>query len=219
MKKPSAILLSGGLDSTTALALAVDESDARLAVSIDYGQRHRKELDAARAIANHYGVEHLTLDFRGWGHALPGGSLTDSTIDVPRQEYDAKSMTSTVVPNRNATFLMAAVGIAAARGIAEVWTAVHGGDHALYPDCRPEFVESAARTAHLGTGGETTIRAPFVEQTKADIVATAHRLDAPLDLTWSCYNGGAAHCGECGTCEERMGAFRSAGVPDPTRYA
>lgn len=218
MKKPVAILLSGGLDSTSLMALAASEENPRLAISVDYGQRHLRELDAAAAVASHYDVDHVVLDLTGWGALLSGSALTDRSVDVPLGRYDASNMATTVVPNRNATFLMAAAGIAAAAGISEVWTAVHGGDHALYPDCRPDFIEAASTAASLGTGGDVVIRAPFVEQTKADIVATAHRLDAPLGLTWSCYKGDAAHCGECGTCEERRSAFREAGITDPTHY-
>ncbi|MFF5624554.1 7-cyano-7-deazaguanine synthase QueC [Microbacterium sp. NPDC012755] len=213
-----AILLSGGLDSTTALAVAAREHEPALTISVDYGQRHVRELAAARAVSERYGVPHVVIDLRSWGRSLRGSALTDESIAVPHGDYDAENMAVTVVPNRNATFLMAAVGIAQANDVAEVWTAVHSGDHALYADCRPEFIVSASQTAHLGTDGAVTIRAPFVSMSKADIVSMGSSLGAPFELTWSCYEGGDEHCGECGTCAERRASFILAGVEDPTVY-
>lgn len=218
MKKPVAVLLSGGMDSTTLLALAAHEENPQLAVSVDYGQRHQVELEAAEKVAAYYGVEHLVLDFTGWGKALSGSALTDPGVAVPDGEYDEENMSLTVVPNRNATMLMAVAGIAAARGIQEVWTAVHAGDHSVYPDCRPEFISSAAETAEHGTDGAVTIRAPFSRSSKADIATAGAKYGAPLGLSWSCYKGGTAHCGVCGTCRERREAFQIAQITDPTVY-
>lgn len=218
MKKPVAVLLSGGMDSTTLLALAAHEENPQLAVSVDYGQRHQVELEAAEKVAAYYGVEHLVLDFTGWGKALSGSALTDPGVAVPDGEYDEENMSLTVVPNRNATMLMAVAGIAAARGIQEVWTAVHAGDHSIYPDCRPEFISSAAETAEHGTDGAVTIRAPFSRSSKADIATAGAKYGAPLDLSWSCYKGGTAHCGTCATCQERQEAFQIAQITDPTIY-
>lgn len=218
MKKPVAVLLSGGMDSTTLLALAAHEENPQLAVSVDYGQRHQVELEAAEKVAAYYGVEHLVLDFTGWGKALSGSALTDPGVAVPDGEYDEENMSLTVVPNRNATMLMAVAGIAAARGLQEVWTAVHAGDHSVYPDCRPEFISSAAETAEHGTDGAVTIRAPFSRSSKADIATAGAKYGAPLDLSWSCYKGGSVHCGVCGTCRERREAFQIAQITDPTVY-
>lgn len=212
-------LLSGGMDSTTALALAARESTPVLALSVDYGQRHAKELDAAAAIAQHYGVPHRVLDLTGWGRLLTGSALTDPSVAVPHGHYAAPNMAVTVVPNRNATMLMAAAGIADALDATEVWAAVHAGDHAVYPDCRPEFITAANITLNVSTEGRVTIRAPFVDITKTDIAALGHDLNVPFELTWSCYEGGTVHCGKCGTCTERRSAFIDAGVPDPTIYA
>lgn len=200
------------------MALAHHEANLKLAIAVDYGQRHRCEIDAARDVADLYNTPLVVLDLSGWGACLKGSALIDSSITVPKSSYDARSMEITVVPNRNATMLMAAAGVAEAWGLAEVWTAVHSGDHHLYPDCRPEFITSAARTAELGTGGHITLRAPFIHMEKADIVTMGAQLGAPFELTWSCYEGGEAHCGECGTCRERAGAFVDAGVADPTFY-
>lgn len=210
------VLLSGGLDSTVALAAC---EEPVIALSANYGQRHRdRELRAAASVAEFYNVHHYTLDLRSWGAMLPGGALTDARVDVPRTKYDPASMADTVVPNRNATLLMAAVGVAMAHGIDEVVAAVHGGDHNLYADCRPEFFAAAYATAQYATEGAVGIAAPFLHQSKADIVRNGDALAVPFELTWSCYNGGAHHCGVCGTCTERREAFKLAGVPDPTRY-
>lgn len=211
------VLLSGGMDSTAALALAVRDADPVLALSVDYGQRHRRELDAAAAIASYYDVPHRVLDMSGWGGMLTGSALT-ADVAVPHGHYEAPSMAVTVVPNRNATFLMAAAGVAQTIGATEVWTAVHAGDHAVYPDCRPEFIDAADRAASTGTGGAVGIVAPFVRMSKAEIAEMGEQLGAPLGITWSCYEGGAEHCGACGTCVERREAFAAAGVPDFTTY-
>lgn len=212
------ILLSGGMDSTTALAESYDAGHAAYTLSVDYGQRHRKELDAAAKVAEYYSVPHRVLDLTGWGALLPGSSLTDSTVDVPHGHYAAPTMSITVVPNRNATLLMAAAGIALSHGCTHVVTGVHAGDHDIYPDCRPDFVDSARKTIELGTEGKVTLDAPFVHTTKTDIADRAEALSAPLELTWSCYEGGDQHCGRCGTCTERREAFMQAGIPDATPY-
>lgn len=213
------VLLSGGLDSTTALALSHHGRTVGMAVSVDYGQRHRREIQAAQRIAEHYVVRWELLELLTWGSMLTGSALTDTTVPVPHGHYAAPAMAVTVVPNRNAVLLMAAAGIALANGCTRVVTAVHAGDHHVYPDCRPAFIESARRTIELGTDGAVTLHAPFVSYTKTDIAELAGALDAPTDLTWSCYEGGDIHCGRCGTCVERVEAFTDAGVPDPTEYA
>lgn len=210
------VLLSGGLDSATLLAWHAES--AALAVSVDYGQRHCRELAAAKDIAAYYGVAHEVVDLSGWGRLLGGSSLTDPQVAVPHGHYTDESMRATVVPNRNATLLMAAAGIAVACDCSRVLTAVHAGDHPIYADCRPDFIDSAARTADLGTDGAVTIEAPFSLLTKTDIARLATELEVPLGLTWSCYEGDQEHCGRCGTCTERREALSGAGVPDPTVY-
>lgn len=212
------VLLSGGLDSTALLAHHLHQGHQATALTVNYGQRHIRELAAARDIAAHYGIPHHILDMSSWGRLLAGSSLTDTSIPVPRADYDEASMATTVVPNRNATFLMAAAGIAQTIGANLVSTAVHSGDHHLYPDCRPEFITAAHDAAMAGTGGAVGITAPFVNLTKTQVVALGANLDAPLDLTWSCYEGRDLHCGQCGTCRERQDAFTSSNTPDPTHY-
>lgn len=212
------ILLSGGLDSSTALAAASASGRAGRALSVAYGQRHARELDAARQVAAHYRVTHDVLDLTSWGQLLRGSALTDPDVPVPHGHYAAPSMAATIVPNRNATLLCAAAGVAQAHGCDTVITAVHAGDHHVYPDCRPEFVHALNEAVQIATEGAVRISAPFLDQSKTDIARTAGRLSVPVELTWSCYEGAAVHCGQCGTCVERIEALHDAGVPDPTAY-
>jgi 7-cyano-7-deazaguanine synthase len=214
--------VSGGLDSVTlAHTLAADGHDL-VCLSFDYGQRHAKEVDFARACADRLGADHHVVDLRSVGALLAGSALTDPSVAVPEGHYTDASMAVTVVPNRNAIMLAVAVGVATARGAAAVAAAVHAGDHTIYPDCRPAFIEAAEHEARLANEGFIAdgfrILAPFVEISKADIVRRGAALDVPFAETWSCYIGGERHCGRCGTCVERREAFELAGVDDPTVY-
>lgn len=214
--------LSGGLDSVTLAHEVAAGGEDLVCLSFDYGQRHRRELDAARACAERLGAEHHVVDLTSVGALLTGSALTDGGVDVPEGHYTDASMAATVVPNRNAIMLSVAVGVAAARGAVAVAAAIHAGDHPIYPDCRPAFVDAfthEARTANEGflvDGFE--VRAPFLHLDKADIVRRGAALGVPFELTWSCYVGGERHCGRCGTCVERREAFDLAGVADPTEY-
>lgn len=215
--------LSGGLDSVTlAYALTQDGADL-VALSFDYGQRHAKEIDFAARCADRLGADHHVVDLRSVGTLLAGSALTDRSVDVPEGHYTDVSMAATVVPNRNAIMLSVAVGVAVARGADAVATAVHAGDHAVYPDCRPAFIDAAEREAQIANEGfikdSFRILAPYVDVTKGEIVRRGAALDVPFAQTWSCYLGGARHCGRCGTCVERREAFQVTGVADPTEYA
>ncbi len=216
-------VVSGGLDSAVlAHHLRADGWDLRL-LSFDYGQRHAVELDHARKLAAALGARHDVVDLSSVAPLLAGSALTDATVDVPDGHYTDDSMRATVVANRNAIFVDVAVGVAVAEGADAVAIGVHAGDHAIYPDCRPAFVEAAERLARIANEGFAVdgfrVLAPFVEWTKADIVRRGAELCVPFVGTWSCYRGGDVHCGRCGTCVERREAFTLAGVPDPTRYA
>jgi queuosine biosynthesis protein QueC len=189
-----------------------------MCLSVDYGQRHQRELTAAAEVAKHFALPHLVLDLRTWGRLLTGSALTDPRMEVPQGHYADPSMKVTVVPNRNAVLLMAAAGVAMTDGCNHVLTAVHSGDHPIYPDCRPEFIESAARTMWFGTDRAVRLEAPFLHLDKAAIVRLGSELGAPMHLSWSCYEGDDVHCGQCGTCVERREAFSLAGIPDPTTY-
>ncbi|KQI68032.1 7-cyano-7-deazaguanine synthase [Loktanella sp. 3ANDIMAR09] len=214
------VICSGGLDSVSLAHMVAAEHQLTRLVSFDYGQRHRKELDFAARCAGRLGVPHDIIDLRGIGAALTGSALTDD-LDVPDGHYAEESMRITVVPNRNAIMLAVAFGVAAANGDDAVATAVHGGDHFIYPDCRPAFTQAfeAMQKAALDGYADVSLYTPFVTRTKADIVTAGARHDTPFADTWSCYKGGAVHCGRCGTCVERREAFDLAGITDPTAYA
>ena len=216
------VTVSGGLDSVTlAHLLAADGLELTL-VSFDYGQRHLRELDFARACAERLGAPHHVVDLRSAGALLSGSALTDDAVEVPDGHYTDESMKATVVPNRNAIFLSVAVGLAVASGAEVVAVAVHAGDHPIYPDCRPEFVHAFEKAARVGNEGfghpAMRVEAPFLHLDKVDIVKRGAALGVPFAETWSCYRGGERHCGRCGTCVERREAFELAGVPDPTAY-
>lgn len=213
------LVCSGGLDSVSlAYSLASQNALSRL-VSFDYGQRHRKEIQFAHLCAEQLGVPYHVIDMRGVGAVLTGSALTDD-IDVPEGHYEEDSMKSTVVPNRNAILLSIAYGVAAANRDDGVATAVHGGDHFIYPDCRPAFTEAFAKMQHAALDGYANVDlvTPFVNKSKADIVIEGARVNTPFEKTWSCYKGGDKHCGRCGTCVERREAFHLAKIKDPTDY-
>jgi 7-cyano-7-deazaguanine synthase len=212
------VLLSGGMDSCAALACETKtqkHEDIAL-LSFDYGQRHRlRELDAAIAIAAHYGLteRHFIRDIE-----LPKvGSLTGDE-EVPEGHYESETMKSTVVPLRNIVMLAYAGSIANANGYDRLVIAAHSGDHAIYPDCRGDTLGAMARTLFYGTERVLMLSAPFINQSKANIVTAGASVGAPFHLTWSCYKGGEKHCGKCGTCVERREAFTEAGLQDPTEY-
>jgi 7-cyano-7-deazaguanine synthase len=221
------VVLSGGLDSTVCMALADRErgsgpgrdpgSDPLVAVSFDYGQRHRNELDHAAGVAGHYRAEHLVvhLDTSAWG----GSALTDESIDVPTGGTE-DGIPVTYVPARNSIFLAVSLGVAEARQLDAVWIGVNAIDYSGYPDCRPEFIEAFRGVAATGQkrgveGNPVRIAAPLIELTKAEIVRLGTELDAPLHLTWSCYRGGDRPCGTCDACLLRARGFAEAGVVDP----
>lgn len=214
------VVCSGGLDSVSLAHKVAAEGELAGLLTFDYGQRHRREIDCAAACAARLGVPHDVIDISGVGAALGGSALTDD-IAVPDGHYAEETMKITVVPNRNAIMLTIAFGIAAARRIGVVAAAMHGGDHFIYPDCRPGFVDAfgAMQRAALGGDPDISLYTPFLHGPKSDIVTEGARVDTPFAETWSCYKGGALHCGRCGTCVERREAFDIAGVPDPTTYA
>lgn len=213
------VICSGGLDSVSLAHMIADQKNLTRLVSFDYGQRHRKELDFAARCATRLNVPHHVIDMRTIGAALTGSALTDD-IDVPDGHYAEETMKITVVPNRNAIMLTIAYGIAAANGDEAVATAVHGGDHFIYPDCRPAFTESFDTMQRAALDGYADVRlsTPFVHRSKADIVTEGAKVNTPFADTWSCYKGGEHHCGRCGTCVERREAFDLAGIEDPTTY-
>jgi 7-cyano-7-deazaguanine synthase len=213
----TAVLLSGGLDSAVLLANAVEKGNGVIAISVNYGQRHAKELEYARRIAAHYKVEHEVIDLRTLGGHLRS-ALTSGGGTVPQGHYQAESMKATVVPNRNMILLAVAAGVASSVGASRLGYACHAGDHAIYPDCRPAFVQAMWTTLLCSMERRMELWTPFLEWTKGEIVMHGHVLEVPFDLTWSCYEGGEFHCGECGTCVERREAFELPHITDPTAY-
>jgi 7-cyano-7-deazaguanine synthase len=202
------------------MALAAREGPA-LALTFDYGQRHRVELDRAAAVAARYGAEQLVvrLDASQWG----GSALTDSAIEVP-EAGPVGGIPVTYVPARNLIFLSVAMGVSEARDADAVYLGVNALDYSGYPDCRPEFVRSFATTAALALkrgveGRPVEIRTPLIDLTKAQIVRLGLDVGAPLELTWSCYRGGPAPCGACDACRLRAKGFAEAGVADPALAA
>jgi 7-cyano-7-deazaguanine synthase len=213
------VVCSGGLDSVSLAHKVAKEQILIGLISFDYGQRHKKELEFAARAATRLGVPHDIIDISGIGRHLSGSALTDD-LDVPDGHYAEETMKVTVVPNRNAIMLAIAFGLAAARKADAVAVAVHGGDHFIYPDCRPGFIDSfqAMQKEALDGYADVTLMAPFVNGSKADIVTEGARHGTPFGETWSCYKGGETHCGRCGTCVERREAFFLAGIEDPTDY-
>lgn len=214
-------IVSGGMDSTVlAHDLAANPFvDFVGMLSVDYGQRHSTELDYAAATAAELGVPHEVADLRGVTRLLGGSALTDD-IDVPHGHYAEDSMRITVVPNRNAIMLSVAAGWAVSLGADTVATAVHAGDHFVYPDCRPDFIRAISHAFELGTEsfGDIIVWAPYVDISKTDIARIGGKLDVDFTKTWSCYEGNDTHCGQCGTCVERKEAIGDAGLDDPTEY-
>lgn len=215
--------LSGGLDSVTLAHELAADGHHLVALSFDYGQRHAKEIEFAARCARRLGADHHVVDLRSIGALLSGSALTDRTVEVPEGHYTDASMAATVVPNRNAIMLSVAIGVAVARGASAVATAVHAGDHPIYPDCRPAFIDAIEHEARIANEGFVAdgfrVLAPFMHIAKDEIVRRGAALGVPFDETWSCYVGGAEHCGRCGTCVERREAFDLAGVTDTTSYA
>ena len=217
-------VVSGGMDSTVTAHLASETIGAvKVVLAVDYGQRHVRELSCAERAAEKLQAEFIRLDLKSLGKELAShGDALTSESPVPEGHYRADTMAQTVVSNRNMILYSLAAGIAVARNCSTITVGVHGGDHHIYPDCRPEFIDSLERTMRLGMagyGGELfKIFAPFVNKDKTAVVREGYRLGVNFLDTWSCYVGGDIHCGRCGTCVERIEAFSLAGVDDPTPY-
>lgn len=219
------VLFSGGVDSTTCLGMAVDKYGAEevLALSVSYGQKHQKEVEAARKIAAYYGVAWKQLDLSVIFADSNCSLLSGSTQEIPKETYAEQlqetngSPVSTYVPFRNGLFLASAASMALSNGCEVIYYGAHSDDAAgnAYPDCSDAFNEAMNRAIYLGSGEQLRIEAPFVKWTKADVVKKGLELGVPYALTWSCYEGGEKPCGVCGTCRDRAAAFAANGVPDP----
>lgn len=220
------VLSSGGVDSTTALGLAVHRYGAEnvIALSVSYGQKHDKEIQAAIAVAQHYGVEQLFLDLTKIFQYSNCSLLKQSTEDIPEESYaqqiqvtGGEKPVSTYVPFRNGLFLSSAASIALSKDCGIIYYGAHADDSAgcAYPDCSPAFNNAMNAAIWEGSGYQLRIEAPFVDKTKAEVVKLGLELGVPYHLTWSCYEGGEKPCGKCGTCIDRAKAFAENGVDDP----
>ena len=214
--KNSAIIVSGGMDSITLLYDRKD--DIALGISFDYGSNHNaREIPFAKMHCERLGIKHITinLDFM---HQYFKSSLLDGAEAIPEGHYADDNMKSTVVPFRNGIMLAIAIGIAESNNLDQVFIANHGGDHTIYPDCRPEFINAIDAAATAGTYNNVKVIAPYTKITKSDIARIGKRLGIDYAETWSCYKGGEVHCGKCGTCVERKEALAEAGIEDKTIY-
>ncbi|WP_299269919.1 7-cyano-7-deazaguanine synthase QueC [uncultured Prevotella sp.] len=216
MKKNSVIIVSGGMDSITLLYDHKDE--IALGISFDYGSNHNaREIPFAKMHCERLGIKHITinLDFM---HQYFKSSLLDGADAIPEGHYADDNMKSTVVPFRNGIMLSIAIGIAESNNLDQVFIANHGGDHTIYPDCRPEFIKAIDSAANAGTYNNVKVIAPYTQITKSDIARIGKKLGIDYTETWSCYKGGERHCGKCGTCVERKEALAEAGIEDCTIY-
>jgi len=214
--KDSVIILSGGMDSTTMLYEYKER--IAIAVSFDYGSKHNaKEIECAKYHCEQLDVKHLIIPLAFMQQYFKS-SLLIGGEEIPEGHYADENMKSTVVPFRNGIMLAIAAGIAESNGLKHVMMANHGGDHAIYPDCRPEFVSAMSEAISAGTYENLTILAPYTNITKTDIAMRGKKLGIDYGKTWSCYKGGEHHCGKCGTCVERKEALRDAGIEDTTIY-
>ena len=222
------VLFSGGLDSTVCLGLAVKKYgyEEVLALSIYYGQKHKKEIEASKKIADYYGVRWITLDLFDIFKDSNCSLLEGSSEAIPHEEYADQlqkgdgTPVSTYVPFRNGLFLSSAASIALSHGCSEIYYGAHADDAAgsAYPDTSSAFNDSMARAIYIGSGQALKIVAPFIDQPKAAVVAAGARIKVPFALTWSCYEGNERPCGVCGTCRDRLRAFEINGLKDPLSY-
>lgn len=216
MKKDAVIILSGGMDSVT--MLYDYQERIAVAISFDYGSNHNaKEIPFAQLHCRRLGIEHLVIPLE-FIHRYFDSSLLQGAEAIPEGHYAADNMKSTVVPFRNAIMLSVAVGLAESRHLNYVMMANHGGDHTIYPDCRPEFVKAFSDASVAGTYEKVEVWAPYTMLTKVDIAKRGKELGIDYSETWSCYKGGDVHCGRCGTCMERKEALEQAGIVDHTAY-
>ena len=214
--KDSVIVVSGGMDSVTLLYEKKDK--IALGISFDYGSNHsHNELPLAALHCQRLGIEHVVVPL-GFMHQYFKSSLLESGDSIPDGSYDEENMKSTVVPFRNGVMLAVAAGIAESNGLTKVLIANHGGDHTIYPDCRPEFIAAMDAAVEAGTFARVRVVAPYTNISKADIARRGRALGIDYAETWSCYKGGHVHCGTCGTCVERKEALREAGIEDNTTY-
>jgi 7-cyano-7-deazaguanine synthase len=220
IKKKAVLIYSGGMDSFTLLHHILASGLARsdiATLTFNYGQKHVKEVEYAKHVCAELGIEHKVVDISAINSLLGGSSLTDD-IAIPEGHYEADNMKSTVVPNRNMILLSLAIAYAVSLEADTVYYGAHSGDHAIYPDCRPEFVQKMDEVSRIANFQPVAISTPFVDMSKIDILARGMELGLDYTHTWTCYNGREKACGKCGACVERLEAFRSNQQVDPIPY-
>ncbi len=217
MPQKVVVIYSGGMDSFTVLHKAIADGHQVYALSFNYGQRHVRELECARAVCAELGINHKVVDISAINQIISGSSLT-SDIEVPEGHYAADNMKSTVVPNRNMILLSLAVGYAVSLEAQAVYYGAHSGDHFIYPDCRPEFVQKMHDVCQIANYEPIAIVSPYLTQTKIEILRDGLQMGLDYSKTWTCYNGRAKACGKCGSCQERLEAFTLNQAKDPLEY-
>ncbi|MCV2885616.1 7-cyano-7-deazaguanine synthase QueC [Aestuariibacter sp. AA17] len=217
MAQKVVVIFSGGMDSYTVLNKALRERHEVFAISFNYGQRHDKEIDYAARACRALNVHHKVVDISAINSLVGGSSLT-SDIDVPEGHYEEDSMKQTVVPNRNMILISLAVGYAVSIGASKVYYGAHSGDHAIYPDCRPEFVEKMNDVCKIANYEEIEVVTPYLHDSKIAILTDGLNMGLDYGMTWTCYNGREKACGKCGACQERLEAFEQNNATDPLEY-
>ncbi len=217
MPQKVVVIYSGGMDSYTVLNKALAEGYDVYALSFDYGQRHVKELKIAATACKSLNVHHKIVNISAINQIIGGSSLTDN-IDVPEGHYEAENMKSTIVPNRNMILLSLAVGYAVSLKATKVFYGAHSGDHAIYPDCRPEFVQKMDDVCRIANYDAVEIVSPYLQNSKIDILTDGLKMGLDYSNTWTCYNGREKACGKCGACQERLEAFEKNNQTDPIAY-
>ncbi len=217
MSEKAVVIYSGGMDSFTILNRAIKEGFEVYALTFDYGQKHKKEIRYAESVCQELGISHRIIDITAINQLLQSSSLTSDKA-IPEGHYEAANMKSTVVPNRNMILLSLAIGYAVDIGSNKVYYGAHSGDHAIYPDCRPDFVHAMNRVAKLANYEPVDIVTPYLNGDKIEILADGLKMGLDYGKTWTCYNGREKACGKCGSCVERLEAFEKNAATDPLDY-
>ncbi len=216
-QEKAVVIYSGGMDSFTLLNKVVKQGYDVYALTFNYGQKHVKEVEVAATVCEQLGVPHKILDISPINQLMQSSSLVGSEA-VPEGHYEAENMKSTVVPNRNMILLSLAIGYAVDIKAGKVYYGAHSGDHAIYPDCRPEFVHAMNAVAGIANYEHVSIETPYLNSTKGEILKDGLSMGLDYTHTWTCYNGRAKACGKCGACVERLEAFEENGAADPVAY-
>lgn len=217
MSEKAVVVYSGGMDSFTVLNTAVQSGLEVYALSFNYGQKHSKELKVAALVCQELNIPHKVVDITAINSLMDNSSLTGDA-EIPEGHYEDESMKSTVVPNRNMVLLSMAIAYAVSLEAGKVYYGAHSGDHHIYPDCRPEFVEAMNAVSKIANYQSVEIVTPFLHISKGEILKAGLNMQLDYEKTWTCYNGREKSCGKCGACHERLEAFTEQGKTDPLDY-